>query len=79
MTSAYACPGITLNTAADDAPRILGSGDVWDHVALVRISIERLGGVDTVELAYRAAWDQEHALGARFQGWELAELNGSVL
>jgi hypothetical protein len=35
-------------------------------------------GLDTVEIAYRAAWDEEHTLGARFQRWELVELNGSV-
>lgn len=65
--------------AREDVPRLRGPADVWAHVSLVRVLIEPLGGVETVELAYRAAWDTEHTLGARFQGWALAELNGSVL
>ena len=52
---------------------------VWGQVSPVRVLIERLGGVDTVEIAYRTAWDTEHTLGARFQGWALMELNGSVI
>lgn len=52
---------------------------VWGHVSPVRVLIERLGGVETVEIAYRTAWDTEHTVGARFQGWALTELNGSVL
>lgn len=52
---------------------------VWGHVSPVRMLIERLGGVETVEIAYRTAWDTEHTVGARFQGWALTELNGSVL
>ena len=31
-----------------------------------------------VEIAYRVAWDEEHALGARFHDWALVEVNGSV-
>ena len=52
---------------------------VWGHISLVRVLIEPLGGVDTVEIAYRTDWDTEHTLGARFQGWALIELNGSVI
>jgi hypothetical protein len=52
---------------------------VWGQVSPVRVLIERLGGVDTVEIAYRTAGDTEHTLGARFQGWALMELNGSVI
>ena len=52
---------------------------VWAHVSPVRVLIERLGGVETVEIAYRTAWDTEHTLGARFQAWALTELNGSVI
>jgi hypothetical protein len=63
----------------EDLPRLRGPADVWAHVSLVRLLIEPLGGVETVELAYRVAWDPEHTLGARFQRWALTELNGSVL
>jgi hypothetical protein len=48
-------------------------------VSVVRVLIEALGGVDTVEVAYRTEWDPEHTVGARFQGWALTELNGSVI
>jgi hypothetical protein len=60
-------------------PRIAAPGQVWKHVALVRVLIEPLGGIDTVEIAYRTAWDEEHTLGPRFQDWALVELNGSVI
>jgi hypothetical protein len=60
-------------------PRLTRPDQVWEHVSLVRVLIEPLGGIDTVELAYRTAWDEEHTLGARFRRWELVELNGSVL
>ena len=52
---------------------------MWGQISLVRVLIEPLGGVDTVEIAYRTNWDTEHTLGARFQGWALVELNGSVI
>ena len=45
----------------------------------MRVRIEASRGVDTVEIAYRTEWDPEHTVGARFQGWTLTELNGSVI
>jgi hypothetical protein len=66
--------------AADpDVPRLQRPDQVWAHVAPVRARIEPLGGVETVEIAYRTDWDTEHTVGARFQGWVLTELNGSVV
>jgi len=62
-----------------EVPRLSGPEHVWPHVSLVRVLIEPLGGVDTVEIAYRTDWDTEHMVGARFQGWALTELNGSVI
>lgn len=59
-------------------PEIAGPESVWSHVSPAHILIEPLGGVPTVEIAFRAAWDVEHTLGARFQGWQFFELNGSV-
>jgi hypothetical protein len=62
-----------------EVPRLGRPEQVWGHVSLVRVLIEALGGVDTVEIAYRTEWDTEHTVGARFQGWALTELNGSVI
>jgi len=59
-------------------PTLAGLDEVWTHVAAVRVLIERLAGRETVEIAYRAAWDEEHTLGARFRDWTLVELSGSV-
>ncbi|WP_295506892.1 hypothetical protein [Accumulibacter sp.] len=33
----------------------------------------------TTELGYMTSWDEEHTLGARFQGDRFIELCGSVL
>jgi hypothetical protein len=32
------------------------------------VQVTPLGGVLTVEIGYRVAWDEEHTLGARFRG-----------
>jgi hypothetical protein len=66
-------------TEVRDVPRLDRSDQVWLHVTLVRVLIEPLGRIDTVEIAYRTTWDEEHTLGARFQNWALVELNGSVI
>jgi hypothetical protein len=66
-------------SGAADVPRLSDPEQVWGHVSAVRILIEALGGVDTVEIAYRTEWDPEHTVGARFQRWALTELNGSVI
>ena len=62
-----------------EVPRLGSPEEVWGHISVVRVLIEPLDGVDTVEIAYRTDWDMEHTLGARFQGWALIELNGSVI
>ena len=59
-------------------PRIGRPAEVWPHVRPVRVRIETIVSILTVEIAYRVAWDDEHTLGARFQDWMLVELNGSV-
>ena len=59
-------------------PGLSGPEHVWAHVSAERVLIEPMSRLDTVEIAYRTAWDEEHTLGARFQGWQLVELNGSV-
>jgi hypothetical protein len=60
-------------------PRLDHSDQVWKHVSMVRVSVEPMNRLDTVEIAYRTDWDDEHTVGARFQDWALVELNGSVI
>jgi hypothetical protein len=64
---------------AEDVPKLTGPDQVWQHVTPVHVRIEPLNRVESVEIAYRTAWDEEHTLGARFQNWALVELNGSVI
>ena len=54
-------------SADADVPRLELPERVGRHVAPVRVQIEPLGGVETVEIAYRTDWDPEHTVGARFQ------------
>jgi hypothetical protein len=73
-------PYAEAGESSEEEPlRLSRPEQVWGHVSLVRVLIEPLGGVDTVEIAYRTEWDEEHTLGARFQAWALTELNGSVI
>ena len=63
-------------------PEITDSNATWIYVNVVFVRIEPLltAGqlVNTVEVAYSVAWDEEHTLGARIQDWVLVELCGSV-
>lgn len=67
------------DSGEEEIPRLGGPEQVWGHVSLVHVLIEPLGGVETVEIAYRTEWDPEHTLGVRVQHWALIELNGSVI
>ena len=60
-------------------PKISAPPEVWPHVSLVYVSVSPLSGALTTELGYTAVWDEEHTLGARFQGSKLLELCGSVV
>lgn len=64
-------------------PKIERAEDVWPHVSCQWVRIEPLQGSPqdgpTIEIAYRVAWDEEHTIGARIQGWKLFELCGSVV
>jgi hypothetical protein len=62
-----------------DIPKLGGPDQVWKHVTPVHVRIEPLDRIETVEIAYRTEWDEEHTLGARFRDWALVELNGSVI
>jgi hypothetical protein len=67
------------DSGEEEIPRLSGPEQVWEHTSLVHVLVEPLGGVETVEIAYRTEWDPEHTLGARLQHWTLIELNGSVI
>ena len=64
-------------------PKITRAEDVWPHVFAQWVRIEPLQDSPqdgpTIEIAYRVAWDEEHTVGARIQGWRLFELCGSVV
>ena len=60
-------------------PHIEAPSAVWVHTTLEYVAVTSLDGILTVEIGYRVAWDEEHTLGARFQGGQLLELCGSVL
>ena len=59
-------------------PNVSSQEAVWPHVTPAHILVEPLGGIPTVEIAFRVEWDNEHTVGARFQDWHFIELNGSV-
>ena|SRR4249919_2000863 len=59
-------------------PELASAEAVWPYVTPAHVLVEPIQGVQTVEIAFRAAWDEEHTLGARFQNWKLIVLNGSV-
>ncbi len=63
-------------------PKIERPDAVWPHVFAQYVLIEPLRGSPkggpTIEIAYRVAWDEEHTVGARLQGWQVFELCGSV-
>ena len=60
-------------------PKVRAPSEVWPHVTLVFASVTLLDRALTVELGFTTAWDEEHTLGARFQGGKFIELCGSVL
>ena len=64
-------------------PTIQSAEAVWPHVVAQWVRIEPIRGAPqdgpTIEIAYQVAWDEEHTVGARIQGWRLFELCGSVV
>ncbi len=60
-------------------PCITRPDEVWPHTAVEFVAVITLEGEPAVEIGYRAAWDEEHTLGARLRDGRLIELNGSVL
>src|SRR5262249_49081793 len=68
--AAAVASGATTDELAQ-IPKLAGPDQVWNHVSPVRVLVEPLSQIDTVEIAYRTDWDIEHTLGARFQNWVL--------
>lgn len=60
-------------------PLITQPMDVWQFVELESASVTQVGGKWISEVALAATWDEEHTLGARFDGAAFVELNGSIL
>ena len=72
-----------LPESSEPFPKIERAEDVWPHVFAQWVRVGPLPGSPqdgpTIEIAYRVAWDEEHTVGARLQGWQLFELCGSVV
>ena len=68
--------------AADDgeslSPKVDGPGAAWSLAQIRSVSVTRLGGDWTVEIAIAVPWDEDHLLGARFRDGEWFELCGSA-
>ena len=59
-------------------PVLSESTDVWQFVELLSASITPIDGKLASEVALAAVWDEEHTLGARFEGAAFIKLNGSI-
>lgn len=68
-----------LEPTGERLPRIFHADQVWPHTSVEFVAVITLDGELCVEIGYRAAWDEEHTLGARLRSGRLIELNGSVL
>ena len=68
-----------LPQPSEPFPKLGAASQVWPHVSLVFVSVTPLDGSLTTEFGYTTAWDNEHTLGARFQGTKFLELCGSVV
>ncbi|MCB1932405.1 MAG: hypothetical protein KDI45_08025 [Candidatus Accumulibacter sp.] len=69
------------DSPADGCPAtpLARASEVWPLVTLVYVAVTPLDDALTTELGYMTSWDEEHTLGARFQGDSFVELCGSVL
>ncbi len=61
------------------AAEVRSPSTAWDKAVLQAVVVHEIGGVMTSEFCFAAAWDEEHTLGARFQGGQWWELCGSTL
>jgi hypothetical protein len=68
-----------LEPPSPPLPAIARASDVWRFVTLRSASVTPIDGKLVSEVALSVAWDEEHTLGARFEGAHFEELNGSIL
>lgn len=61
------------------AVKIANDATLWNHVRLLGVTVERMDGKMTIEIALATDWDEEHTLGAIVQDGKVAGLNGSIL
>jgi len=67
------------NWTTTEAIEPRGPEDVWRHAAPTSVEIKPFRSIREVQVAIRAAWDEEHTLGALIRDARLVELNGSIL
>jgi hypothetical protein len=65
--------------SAESRVDVRAPSDVWPHVFTQFVSIEPMAGPLVTELGMAVAWDEEHTLGARFNGERFIELCGSTV
>ena len=63
----------------DDVAGLAAAGDVWTHVKISSLQVKPNRALNEIQVAIRAAWDDEHTLGALIRDGALVELNGSIL
>lgn len=63
----------------EGAVEISSPAEAWHHAVAQFVSIEPMGDVLVTELGIAVAWDEEHTLGARFDGSRFIELCGSTV
>jgi len=66
------------DTAADMLD-LHDADEVWAHCAISSVQIKPNRSLSEIQFAIRAAWDEEHTLGALIRDARLIELNGSIL
>ena len=62
-----------------DLPDIAAASGVWRHVTLSSVEVRPYDSSDEIQVAIRAAWDEEHTLGALIRNGDFVDLNGSIL
>ena len=68
-----------LRPPAEGAIEVMTPGDVWRHAAIQFVSIASMSAALVTELGLAVDWDDEHIVGARFDGKRFIELCGSTV
>ena len=59
-------------------PAIASASEVWAHVSVPYVLVDAAHRDFDAEIAYEAAWDEEHTLAARLEADRFVELCGSI-